>query len=242
MAEYDLPDGPRELFEAVRAPLARAFGGEDNIRFGGGTALAARWAHRHSTDVDLFVGNARYREFRWNTGGRFTLDLTAAVPVDRLVIDEAAAYISFQGRQGHVSVTPGRGLPLDPRSPDTVRGTNVPFETNAEILGKKLLFRMARDQEILARDLYDIAVARQRDPASLRTVLKALRNDQLNRITRALEDHAEAGHHHETPLVLRPADPLLAKESPAIVHRLVRDELRQRPPGPDRGPELEPGG
>lgn len=191
MAEYDLPDGPRQLFEAVHAPLARAFGGEDNIRFGGGTALAARWAHRHSTDVDLFVGNARYREFRWNTGGRFTLDLTTAVAVD------------------------------------TVRGTSVPLETNAEILGKKLLFRMARDQEILARDLYDIAVARQRDPASLRTVLKALRNDQLNRIIRALEDHAEAGHYHEIPLVLRPADPLLAEESPAIVHRIVRDELRQ---------------
>ena len=34
---------------------ARAFGGEANIRFGGGTALAARWAHRHSVGVDLFV-------------------------------------------------------------------------------------------------------------------------------------------------------------------------------------------
>ena len=55
MAELDLPRGPRELFHAIREPLARAFGGEENIRFGGGTALAARWAHRHSVDVDLFV-------------------------------------------------------------------------------------------------------------------------------------------------------------------------------------------
>ena len=61
MAEYDLPTGPAELFEAVRRPLARAFGGEDNIRFGGGTALAARWAHRHSTDMDLFVDSDRSR-------------------------------------------------------------------------------------------------------------------------------------------------------------------------------------
>ena len=66
------------------------------------------------------------------------LDLTAAVPVDRLVIDDDGAYISFQGRLGHVSVAPARGLPLDPRSPDTVRGTHVPFETTAEILAKKL--------------------------------------------------------------------------------------------------------
>lgn len=42
MAEYDLPAGPAELFEMVRRPLGRAFGGEANIRFGGGTALAAR--------------------------------------------------------------------------------------------------------------------------------------------------------------------------------------------------------
>ena len=43
MAELDLPRGPRELFFAIHRPLARAFGGEENIRFGGGTALAARW-------------------------------------------------------------------------------------------------------------------------------------------------------------------------------------------------------
>ena len=29
MAEYDLPTGPAELFEAVRRPLAHAFGGEE---------------------------------------------------------------------------------------------------------------------------------------------------------------------------------------------------------------------
>ena len=43
MAELDLPRGPRELFFAIHRPLARAFGREVDIRFGGGTALAARW-------------------------------------------------------------------------------------------------------------------------------------------------------------------------------------------------------
>ena len=42
MAELDLPRGPREIFQAVHGPLVRAFGGEENIRFGWGTALAAR--------------------------------------------------------------------------------------------------------------------------------------------------------------------------------------------------------
>lgn len=240
MAEYDLPSGPAELFETVLRPLGRAFAGEANIRFGGGTALAARWAHRQSTDVDLFVEHDRYRDFRWNTGGRFTLDLTAAAPVDRLVIDDAGAYISFHGRGGHVSVAPARGLPLDPRSPDTVRGTQVPFETTAEILSKKLLFRMARDGEILPRDLYDIAVARQRDPGDLHTALAALRNDELDKILAVFEDHAGAEASLEVSVVLRPADPALAEQAQAIVHRLIADERRSRPHGRDRGPGFEP--
>ena len=80
VADLPLPQGPDGLLDAVRTPLARAFGGEHHLRVGRGTALAARWQHRHST----------------------------------------------------------RGLPLDPRSSDTVSGTDLPLETTAEILAKKL--------------------------------------------------------------------------------------------------------
>ena len=43
-------------------------------------------AHRHSVDVDLFVEPDPYRDFRWNTGGRFALDITASHPVVRVAI------------------------------------------------------------------------------------------------------------------------------------------------------------
>ena len=147
MAELDLPRGPRELFQAVHRPLARAFGGEENIRFGGGTALAARWAHRHSVDVDLFVGDDAYRHFHWNTGGRFILNLTADHPVERVEILRQGATVTFPERSGHVSIAPALGLPHDPRSPDTPRASRMPFETTAEILSKKLLYRMAETAE-----------------------------------------------------------------------------------------------
>ena len=239
MAELDLPRGPRELFHAVRKPLARAFGGEANIRFGGGTALAARWAHRHSVDVDLFVEPEPYRHFHWNTGGRFTLDLTAAQPVERIAIGREAAAISFHGRRGHVSIATARGLPDDPRSSDTPRGTGLPFETTAEILSKKLLYRMARDKEITSRDLYDLAFAQNRDPASLRTALAEVRPDELREINHAFKDHTAAGR-ALTPLV-DPSDPQLEKHAPGIIHQLIRDELHQRPPaGPERGPTVQP--
>ena len=237
MPDLPLPPGPDALMDAVRTPLARAFGGEHHLRLGGGTALAARWHHRHSTDVDLFVEPDPYRHFHWNTGGRFTLDLTAAAPVDRLIIDDDGAYISFHGRAGHVSVAPARGLPLDPRSPDTVRGTHVPLETTAEILAKKLRFRMARDKELLPRDLYDIAAARQRDPASLQIALDALRTDQLAELDQVFKDHPGRARPQDPSPLLAPSDPGLAERAPAIVERLVRDALRHR--SHDRGPGLD---
>lgn len=55
MAEYHLPEGPAELLETARRTIGKYLGGEHHLRLGGGTALAARWGHRHSTDVDLFV-------------------------------------------------------------------------------------------------------------------------------------------------------------------------------------------
>ena len=240
MADLDLPSGPRELLEAVRVPLARAFGGENHLRLGGGTALAARWNHRHSTDVDIFVEPEPYHHFHWNTGGRFNLDVTAAAPVDRLVIARTGAYISFQGLDGHVSVAPApHGLPRDPRSPDTVAGTDLPFETTAEILAKKLAFRMALRKELVRRDLYDIAFARERDPAALQTALDALRTRELAEIRGAFEDHrADPKASGQTQLVLAPSDLQLDERADAIVERLVIAALDQRGREPGPGPEL----
>lgn len=237
MPDLRLPRGPDELLEAVRRPLGRAFGGEQHLRLGGGTALAARWAHRHSTDVDLFVEPEPYRNFFWNTGGRFTLDLTAAAPVDRLVIADDGTFISLTARAGHVSVDAARGLPFDPRSSDTVRGTDVPLETTAEILAKKLRFRMARDRELPSRDLYDIAVARKRDPDALRTAMDAVPTDQLAELIKLFDDQPDRNRARDHSPVIHPSDPGLAAQAPGIVHRLLRDALRRRP---DRGrdPEL----
>ena len=239
MADLALPRGPRELLEAVRVPLARAFGGENHLRLGGGTALAARWHHRHSTDVDIFVEPEPYRHFHWNTGGRFHLDITAAAPVDRIIIGRTGAYISFQGLSGHVSVAPVRGLPADPRSPDTVAGTDLPLETTAEILAKKLAFRMAVEKELVPRDLYDIAFARARDPAALQAALDGLQTRELADIRAVFEDHrANPKAPDQTEPVLAPSDPQLDVRSTAIVERLVIAELDHRPLDHGRGPEL----
>ena len=49
----------RGLWELVHHPIAHALaeldGGPHEFRLGGGTALAARWRHRDSFDIDLVV-------------------------------------------------------------------------------------------------------------------------------------------------------------------------------------------
>ena len=238
MADLRLPRGPDELLEAVRRPLGRAFGGEQHLRLGGGTALAARWAHRHSVDVDLFTDSDAYLHFQRNTGGRFVLDLTASASVRRLEIGRDDTYISLHGLDGHITISPG-SLTSEPRSPDRVRGTSLPFETTAEILGKKLVFRMAQRQTIVSQDLYDIAFSRNRDADSLRTALDEVRPEEFRRIIVAFDDHAAAGH-PLTPLI-DPADRRLERDASGIIRQLIEREFRQRsPPGPEHGPTFHP--
>ena len=96
---------------------------------------------------------------------------------------------------------------------------------------------MARDKELLPRDLYDIAVARQRDPAALQIALDELPNEELYGLLKAFEDHPARVRPQDHSSVLAPSDPVLNERSPAIVARLLRDALRQRPH--DRGPGLD---
>ena len=167
------------------------------------------------------------------------LDLTAAAPVDRLNITDEGTYINFTGREGHVSIDAARALTLDPRSSDTVSGDrDLPLETTAEILAKKLRFRMARDKELLPRDLYDIAFARQKDPAALQTALDAVHTDQLGELVEVFKDYRIPDDLDQDTAVLSPSDPELAKRSPGIVEGIVARELDQRPPERGLRPEL----
>ena len=76
---------------------------------------------------------------------------------------------------------------------------------------------MARDKELLPRDLYDIVVARQRDPAALQIALDALRNDQLGEILEAFKDHPARARPQDHSSVLAPSDPVLNERSPAAL-------------------------
>ena len=178
MAELDLPEGPAELLKAVRLPLGQYLGGEHEVRLGGGTALAARWQHRYSSDLGFFVDTAAYVGL-FKSEQRFHADLELHAGRARHLSIESGFTRIVLADGGEISISASLSLTARSLSDDTVRGTQVPLEATAEILAKKLRYRMIQNATIVPRDLYDIAAARQHDAAALQTALSTLTEDHL---------------------------------------------------------------
>lgn len=238
MAEYDLPSGPAELFEAVREPLAEHLGGDRHFRLGGGTALAMRWAHRHSTDVDLFTDGPPYARLyeRRRVLERELED--RGIPLNAARIRPRNLKILLQDSEVTL-FSGGPMLPGLPPSGDTVRGTRVELEGTAEILAKKLAGRMLdTPRQLLERDLYDFAVADRLDPEAVKTAMRAIDTSDLRQLHTELKNLPQgwAGRTKQRRLI-RPvyreeaADP--SRFAAAVVWREI---LSRTPPRPHRPP------
>ena len=226
MAELDIPRGPRELLEAVRDPLGYHLGGEHHLTLGGGTALAARWSHRHSTDVDLTVDHEIH--LRLPASG-FRDDLARHI--------DGRAYLTFhQGLTridlpaGEITVDSSYPTTTRPRSADTVRGTLIGVHTTAEILARKIIYRILDKAAFLSRDLYDLAVARHQDPAALKTAFDTVHPPNLFVIQRGLSELDQVSVVRDSRPLLHPAHPGEAADFLAIVQRLVEREIDRRNP------------
>lgn len=234
MAELDLPTGPAELLEAVRRPLGHHLGGEHHLHLGGGTALATRWRHRHSTDVDLFVDPADYaRLFKGEQ--QFRADLERQTRSARNIAIEPGFARIVLADGGEVSLSTSPSLTGDPLSADTVRGTGVPLETTAEILAKKLRYRMIQNAQIVPRDLYDLAFARQNDPGALQTALSTLNEDHIHDIDAELS-YLRPGwiERHHQPLIAPISRPD-AENAVGLVRRVLQQHIRSRTARGERG-------
>ncbi|MDE0248103.1 MAG: nucleotidyl transferase AbiEii/AbiGii toxin family protein [Gammaproteobacteria bacterium] len=231
MAEYDLPSGPAELFEAVRHTLGVHVGGQRNMRLGGGTALAARWAHRHSTDVDLFISADHYQRL-FDNRDSFQRDAERHLSASAVVIEEGlvALFVRQPDQLGEITLATTPAMTPVPHSFDTVRGTDVALETNAEILAKKLRYRMVLRQQLVPRDLYDIAVARDRDPAALRQALGVIDSFSLQEMYTHLDSLPERWMANHRQRLIRPTFRRAASSPVSIVKHIVADHIHARPP------------
>lgn len=127
--------------------------------FGGGTVLMLRHQHRMSKDVDIFVPDPQYLGF---VSPRLS-DVAEAVS-DKYV--EGPLFIKLMRPEGEIDFVVSTNLTKDPFEIWELLGRRVKVETSAEIVAKKLWHRGDR---ATARDLFDLALVIEREPAELAT-------------------------------------------------------------------------
>ena len=181
----DLPEPARTLldtaFETVNHALSEIVPQGRRWCLGGGTLIAARWGHRRSTDIDIFLpGNSGITTLdpRWNPDFAQAM---SAVGASRIEVQTDSLKFSFP--TGRIEITQLDPTPNLPATIAAVDGREIAVYGNAAILAGKLHGRGAR---LPARDVFDVAVARHEDPRALRTAVNFLDPDLRAEITHLL--------------------------------------------------------
>lgn len=151
----------------------------NTLRLGGGTALAAMWCHRYSTDVDFACGDDTFERL---CSERLPL-LEALRELHRRGVIRrptfAGRMIAWTYRDsGEVSLVRRFGAGDDLLSGVTEDATNVPLVSPARILHAKLVGRVLEGGKLLARDGYDLAYAFEHHAAVMSRTLAPLTDNQ----------------------------------------------------------------
>lgn len=187
--ERALPAGPDRIFRLVEPVLTQTFG-QGTYRLGGGTALAAVWDHRHSTDIDLFADHAAYRAGVNSEDKKQRLKEALSgilEPLGPQRIEVQRGFIKTVCRHVEFGLyTPPSPLDTHDRATDRVAGTAVALERPAVILARKIHGRMLGNGVLTLRDLYDIAAASVLAPEELQAVLLTVADEDKESLRKEL--------------------------------------------------------
>lgn len=121
---------------------------------GGGTALMLRHQHRRSEDIDIFVPDPQVL-------GLLTPRLNPVAESLTPDYAEGATYVKLYFPEGQVDFIVSRHITPVPVTRETLVGREIPVETSAEVLGKKLWHRA---DAFTARDFFDLAYVAHAEP------------------------------------------------------------------------------
>ena len=209
-------------------PVLTDFFGEGAYSLGGGTALAAVWQHRHSTDIDLFMDASAFRAVVMDDNRRASLesDLKRAVQPEFLeILPGGILNVTRNGVDLGLYIPPS---PIKAEPPiDWVSGTSVPLERPATILARKVHGRMIEQNDFVLRDLYDLAAAADLAPDDLQTVLASISEDDRLSLCDSLISlprDVMSSPHLGRPLI-KAASPVHLANNPALCVDVVRQML-----------------
>ena len=179
---------PTALDEALAKTVTRVCPGiEERVGMGGGTVLAARWQHRISIDIDLFLKprnefEAVPDDVQWRL-----IELQRRGGISDLIVNGPFSSWKSDGVPVSLVVAPGSEEP--PFDDMVGKRTPVGAWATANILYGKLAGRIAGAHQYLLRDCYDLLVAMDIDSGSLASAISRLTVTER----RTLEEDAEFG-------------------------------------------------
>lgn len=176
----------------------------DTLRLGGGTALAAIWAHRLSTDIDLVCDPPTFESLR--AEGSPLLSALRRLREDGLIPRPrfARSLIGWEyPATGEVCIVPGAGAGEELLSGTTDAATGVPLVAPRGILHGKLAGRVAAGRRLLVRDGYDLACAYHYDPDAIAWAADRLAEGERAVVRRLMETVAASPRRvlHGRPLL-----------------------------------------
>ena len=219
MKIISLPDRLRSPFIGLANALLRVFP-DAVIAMGGGSLLEARWDHRVSTDLDLFVSPQNLA--KTFDGHRGSLYLRLVDAMNDAGVSINAANRVQRREQVFLSGTCGDGTPwslaemhyMNPNHPmlDSVEGTGIRAADVTEIFMGKIVGRAhvaggskgGISQPIPIRDCYDICICAALAPHALRGIFDVLPPAARTRIATNFRTAPRDLHMRDTKPVISP--------------------------------------
>ena len=199
-----LPEPARTLlhsaFEMIDDALTGVVPRGQRWRLGGGTLLAARWGHRKSTDIDIFLpknSGITALDPRWNPHFAKGMHALGASKVEVQTLSLKFSFLS-----GRIEITQLDPIPNLPPETAVVDGREVAVYGNDQILAGKL---HGRGRRMPARDIFDIAVARHEDPSALRTAVNFLDRNLRAEVIHTIRLEREAYGEEAPEAIVDPA-------------------------------------
>ena len=225
-----LPPEPTRLLSELW-PVMRPYMEPLDITIGVGTALAARWHHRKSNDIDLFLPNSRHLHQLAAQRSEFLDDLRSHNNDISAFIQPDESAVAHPGYPTVITWMHSNSRTTEPLSNQYEPITSLPLESNSEILSKKFHYRLLQQQLILPKDVFDLAWSIRHEPSTFREVCQPYPTVHLFGIRQNLRLLADTWQlAHPDAAVEEPSDPELARDCLEI----LIDGLPERPTGPQR--------
>ena len=148
--------------------------------FGGGTVLMLKHRHRFSKDIDIFVPDPQVL-------GHLTPRLNPVAESLTSHYDEHGDSIKLWFPEGEINFVASAPLTAHPCVVEVLCGREVMVETSTEIVAKKVWHRGA---QFTARDIFDLAMVAEKEPASLREIKPILRDRRVAMLERITKNEA----------------------------------------------------